>query len=356
MRILYIFGRYLPDFYGGAELSNKNMVELNKKKHDVFVIALSNRSLYESIDGIDVYRFGDKFFYKGNAFIKINLLKIRYLKKILEVVKNIKPDIVHVSGAECSFIGYSIKKLLGVPYIVHVRGYWIFQNWGLVEKYLSSADNIVYVSKYLEDFYCKNFGDKYRGVVIYNLVNIDNNPLFDFNKKNKSFVYAGRIDDRRKGIVELIDGFNLFCRNHKDHHLFLVGNGDINIKNNLNIVKCGFVDHKKLMDILSFSRFVVVPSKMPEPFGRVVIESMLSGSFVLTTGKGGISEIVNNAFIFDSNPVDISNIFSKAVGLSDTVYNKMVVDNYNYVIEHFGSNVLLGCYNNLYENLFRGFI
>lgn len=60
-----------------------------------------------------------------------------------------------------------------------------------------------------------------------------------------------------------------------------------------------------LANLMFYSDLVVVPSIMPEPFGRVVIEAMSIGKLVLASNHGGPSEIIKNninGFLFD--PVD----------------------------------------------------
>ncbi|WP_446918163.1 glycosyltransferase, partial [Klebsiella pneumoniae] len=53
-------------------------------------------------------------------------------------------------------------------------------------------------------------------------------------------------------------------------------------------------DFLKQIDIL------IVPSKWQEPFGRVIVESMLHGAPVLVSNKGGMPELLENneGFIF----------------------------------------------------------
>jgi glycosyltransferase involved in cell wall biosynthesis len=56
-----------------------------------------------------------------------------------------------------------------------------------------------------------------------------------------------------------------------------------------------------------WSKYVVVPSTKPEPFGRVAIEAFSAKKPVIAANHGGLAEIVDhkiNGFLFEANNVD----------------------------------------------------
>lgn len=56
----------------------------------------------------------------------------------------------------------------------------------------------------------------------------------------------------------------------------------------------GHISHRKLQEEYANSLVVVMPSIWPEPFGRVALEAISQGTPVVTTGAGGLAEIVED--------------------------------------------------------------
>lgn len=78
---------------------------------------------------------------------------------------------------------------------------------------------------------------------------------------------------------------------------------------------------------ISWSDFVLVPSVLPEPFGRVAIESFAAGRPVIASNSGGLREIVTDGvdgFLFE--PADegkFVEVLCHAMGLAEENYQLM---------------------------------
>jgi UDP-glucose:(glucosyl)LPS alpha-1,2-glucosyltransferase len=57
----------------------------------------------------------------------------------------------------------------------------------------------------------------------------------------------------------------------------------------------GYRDHPDVMAAMARAAIVVVPSRMPEPAGRVVLEAMANGAAVICTREGALPEIADGA-------------------------------------------------------------
>lgn len=55
--------------------------------------------------------------------------------------------------------------------------------------------------------------------------------------------------------------------------------------------------HARVMDLFAKAEIAVVPSIWAEPFGRTALEAMTSGAAVITSGRGGLAEVVGEAAI-----------------------------------------------------------
>lgn len=120
----------------------------------------------------------------------------RWARGVAELVGKVRPKLIRCHGANInSFVAHSIKRALGIPYIVsmhinpeldlRMRPEWregwrdrmrqradvAIQRW-LERKSLSDADCVVCVYRFIED-YARTFGGR-RVEVIYNVTNPDN--------------------------------------------------------------------------------------------------------------------------------------------------------------------------------------
>lgn len=101
------------------------------------------------------------------------------------------------------------------------------------------------------------------------------------------------------------------------------------LKNQINLLKLNktvkITPFKQLPD--NFFRecdFVIVPSTLPEPFGRVAVEGMSYGKPVIAAAHGGLTEIVSNSkngLLFEPNSItELCSTLTKAIEISKDEY------------------------------------
>ncbi|RAU18244.1 hypothetical protein DN062_08395 [Nitrincola tibetensis] len=206
-----------------------------------------------------------------------------------------------------------------------------------------SKSRIIYNSKTVRDAF------NYNGEVIYNAVSIKKN-LAPPKTNSINILFVGRINDW-KGADLLLDSIvNLDDLSLIDN-FFIVGspypgqedNLDKLLKkskklNNCKIFFTGFLDDPSTY--FTISDIVVIPSRKPEPFGRVVIEAMAHGKITVIANHGGMTEIIThncNGFKFNPNSTeDLQKII---------LY---IINNYNS-LDHIKINAL-NTYNNNFTN------
>ncbi|MFO4671198.1 glycosyltransferase [Vibrio cholerae] len=137
------------------------------------------------------------------------------------------------------------------------------------------------------------------------------------------FLYFGRIE-KLKGIDTLIEAFSLV-----DFKLLIVGDGSY--KNNMlekiesisNIEYLGFREGQELIDIVSKSLCVVVPSEWNENCPMNVLEAKSLSRPVIGSNIGGIPELINHnvdGVIFEpGNVSQLVNALFKVNDLFDTM-------------------------------------
>jgi glycosyltransferase involved in cell wall biosynthesis len=108
----------------------------------------------------------------------------------------------------------------------------------------------------------------------------------------KYLAFLGRITSS-KGIETILE-----IAKHSIYPIMIHGEGDFPTINHPNIHNLGFISGKKRSDFLRNARALLVPSVNIEPFGSVVVESMLCGTPVISVDYGGMVETVEDEMGF----------------------------------------------------------
>lgn len=134
----------------------------------------------------------------------------------------------------------------------------------------------------------------------------DSSLLEKMNIDAPYILYLGALD-HRKGIVNLLDAFEILKEKYKDIKLVLAGslNADVtpvidrlkNCKYKEDIILPGFVDDYQKRVLLSHAMVFVFPSEY-EGFGLPVLEAMACGSPVITTNVSSLPEVGGDAALY----------------------------------------------------------
>ncbi|MCR0206929.1 glycosyltransferase family 4 protein [[Clostridium] innocuum] len=123
--------------------------------------------------------------------------------------------------------------------------------------------------------------------------------------------YSGRIV-KEKGVLELIEAFNLAYKKNRRIKLMIVGDVQNNnelqssycekikdkSKMNSNIILTGYVDNKKLNNYVAISDLTIIPTlHVEEAAGLVCLESMCLKKPIIITDSGALGEYTNGLAI-----------------------------------------------------------
>jgi glycosyltransferase involved in cell wall biosynthesis len=218
--------------------------------------------------------------------------------------------IVTVSGA----IG---GKLAGVPVLWHVREILAMPRcirWALHKTLRLCADRIVCISQAVRESLLKEAPQLAgKSVVVYNAVSVaaSNGQVQGVSLREELGVplgaplvgMVGRIT-HWKGQEILAEAAGLVARSHPDVHFVAVGSyfadeshylhklqsliGTLGLSGKFHIAnyRSNVTDVYRALDIF------VLPSRKPEPFGRVTVEAMMQGRAVIATNHGGTLELI----------------------------------------------------------------
>lgn len=246
------------------------------------------------------------FYYKYKRSIS-NIFSA--IKQIHTVIKDVKPDIIHVHSTWAGFfvrLPYLFKKRKAK--IIYQSHGWAFlmdtsnykkNIYALVEKILSiPTDKIVNISNYEQNQAIKYGLNKNKMVMIYNgvedKINKSNLKLnWDENKINLLFV--GRLD-RQKGLDLFLDVYNKMKL--ENMHLYVIGTSvlDDNLpKSTKYVTYLGWVDNKDIDAYYQACDAVIMPSRW-EGFGLVAIEAMKNSKAVIVSNRGALPELIKEDF------------------------------------------------------------
>jgi len=249
----------------------------------------------------------------------VRFLRLRrpIYKAILARILEIRPDLVHLNnGVVSDMPGIWAARAGRVPMVCHIRTFSKLTYLSI--KAARSVDRFVCISRAVRDVLTDYGIDTERCVVIPNAVDLqrfDESEIsttgireeFGWDESHKLFALVGRVVSW-KGQDYFIEAIAEARESDPSIRGLIVGNGEGSPGSDR------FADSLRLLikkhDLEKFVRFtghrtdipnimkaadaVICASSLPEPFGRVIIESMAVGTPAVATNAGGAADIISD--------------------------------------------------------------
>ncbi len=348
---------------GGVE---RGVVELNrefvKKGIESFVISAGGKLENQiNLDGGNHVKFDVCSKNIFTAFRRVNTLK--------KILKEIKPDIIHVRSRVPAWLVYFANKSLNIKVVSTVHG---FNSVGFYSSIMQKSDAVICVSNSIKEYIQKHYQTSENKITViprgidlelFNPKNIDEifieNFKKEFNLKDKFIVSSvGRVTQLKDyetfikaillvkkeipNIVGLIVGG---VRSDKEDYLNSLKNliKEVNLEEN--IIFTG--SQSKIEQIYALSDVVISSSKKPESFGRAVAEAICMNKPVIATNHGGVKDIIIeniNGFFFE---------VGNDKELADNILKSRVLkfDGYTYISNNFSLENMVNKTLEVYRNL-----
>jgi|TARA_B100001093_G_scaffold449676_1_gene455996 glycosyltransferase involved in cell wall biosynthesis len=190
------------------------------------------------------------------------------------------------------------------------------------KEILKKVDKLVFISKWVKKRFFEGLDDKD------NKTEIIYHSVYKRKKKFKvnQIVFVGKLNHSKgydlfkDSIIKILDEFPKW-------NALSIGDESrrsIYIKHK-NHKECGFLNHKKTLDILDKSEIAVVPSRWEEPFGRVSLEATASGCVTITSDKGGLLETSNHTISI--NNIDANKLYKNIKSLIKNKIKRKKIQN-----------------------------
>ena len=249
---------------------------------------------------------------------KKNFKALSQISNLKKIYQDFQPDIVHVRSRFPAWINYfALKNFAGKKPIIISTFHGLYSK-PFYSKSMSYADEIIAISKTVQDYILKNYDvNKSKVHLIYRGCDLQEFNQTALSKewkeawfkefpqtKNKIILcLPGRVTGW-KGIESFIDLIS-HLDNSRFHGIIPgpVASNKSSYFNSLNKK----INEKKLADHITFcgarsdiaavykiSDIVMNLSSKPEPFGRTIIEAAACGSHVMGWDRGGVQESIES--------------------------------------------------------------
>jgi lipopolysaccharide heptosyltransferase II len=285
---------------GGVETGTVDLAKkLISAKHKAVVVSAGGKLVDDLISaGVRHYTLA------VDRKSPINIIKMS--KRLTEIIRIEKIDIVHARSRVPAWIAYIACYKTGCKFITTCHGYYSnhffsrVMGWG---RKVIVASHVI-GRHMIDDFNVADEKIKYipRGV---DLDYFTFNPSYLRQRSHFTIAIIGRLTPI-KGHIYFLKAISRIIRSIPKVKVFIVGDpspGKQGYKSQLQLLirQLGISNYVEFLgrcnnipDLLANVDVVVLPSTVPEAFGRAIIEAQAVGVAVVASNIGGISEVIDD--------------------------------------------------------------
>jgi glycosyltransferase involved in cell wall biosynthesis len=221
-----------------------------------------------------------------------------------------------------------VKNIHAKKIVVFHGSFVLFQKWECIKK-LPKYDKVICLTDNFKNDFINNYPE-YKDKIehIYNPLNV-NEILLKAKKdalvsNKKYFIAVQRLDNRDKDVVTIIRAFDIFCKNHSEVYLYIVGNGPDKealqtiAKNNPNISFIGQVNNP--YSLIKNAQALILSSikDFGEGLPTVLLEAHVLGTLAISSDvPSGPREVLMNGeagILFEPhNEKELADIMSNVI-------------------------------------------
>ena len=292
----------LPCYYHSLFSANDEMIIIRKVDGVKFPVRKGVELVEIDVDNPILGKYNEstikriwKLFLKGKQ-------QLTFLQKCKPVIKRFNPDIVHIYTPMPILTGLWARKNTGAKLVMSLHGSDILRikKNRIFDFCMEKPDAVLTVGKTMQDDF-KHL--KLRSPIVSIGNGVDMSTFTNLHQeRNKQFIQVASLR-WQKGQDYLFDAFGKFYRKHNDFKLVMVGKGEdkeklierARIGGYLEgVVFKGVMSREEVANELNHS-FAFILSSVTEGFPKVIIESMATGTPVISTDVGNVADVVRDA-------------------------------------------------------------
>jgi len=307
VKVVILSHWFLPSKVGGSEWAVYHYAKLLAQRgHEVYVITQldsKNMPSSELVEGFYVRRIK-----RWHVRIIGTLI---YSLSVYRQVQKLKPDVIHEQGI--SGLGFFIKKLLNIPYIVFPRGTELYLSPKLYRKFiikriLNNAGACLALTRdmarEMKEICPREITIIPNGVDLSRFDSCsreDARQRLGIDNEEKAILCVANLR-AEKGHEYLVEAMREVVERYSEARLFIVGKGPqmskiqslvSNHGLQQNVILTGFISPDEIPGYMVAADIFVLPS-LSEGFPNVLLEAMAAGLPIVATSVGGIPEIVTD--------------------------------------------------------------
>ncbi len=281
--------------------------ELGKMGHETRIFAPSSRRDFDS-NGADFYRIGSPIAIPVNDSVARISLSFHLANRVAAIVESEAFDVLHfheplMPALPLSMLRMSQTANVGTFHAFARSNVGYYYGRPLLQPYLDHLHRGIAVSEPARAFFNRYFPE-YPLRVIPNGVDIEvyrpgQSPIRHLRDDNVNVLFVGRLE-KRKGLGDLLRGFEFLRQRVANTRLIIVGDGPLRgrVESYISrhrvpdVVLAGFVPDSVLPRYYSSADIFCSPATGSESFGIVLLEAMAAGLPVVATEVPGYMSVV----------------------------------------------------------------
>ncbi len=220
-----------------------------------------------------------------------------------------RPDVLWLNRFEHIVWGQAVARSAGCALICHLHAPPMFQRLRLVTH---GVAHLIAVSDFVRDAYIDGGVDPAKITTVHNAIPLANYPFGGADERTRARKQLNLPDDEpivlcygqltaEKGVSDLLVAWSILKERGVEGTLVMVGPpppaGDVAVRQALKTLDPRFYrTYPMTSDVVPFlhaSDVVAFPTRLPETFGRVVVEGMATGRPVVASRVGAVPEVLS---------------------------------------------------------------
>lgn len=214
----------------------------------------------------------------------------------------------------------------------------------------------IFCSSYLREAFHKLYPDFPRSATqtIFNAVDTPKFSRLDSGfSAIKKLVFIGQ-RNQLKGFDLFVDAVSLLRKQRQDFEVHLIGGSTLWNSKKVGssaelegsyVIDHGILSHDDSLALLEDMDVMIVPSRWNEPFGNVAVEGLAAGVIVISSGRGGLADSIEDqktGFVLSNLDVEtLSNTISNILDLPKSRISDIRRNGYQKVLNQFTWEIYL---------------